>query len=97
MSNPLADGTKITFQPGKCVNHLVPVFIPRDTVPAMKLLADKQARLGPGVLNSNNYILLNHQKIIALDGIAWTMFVKSFLSPTRKILMELAIDIVSVL
>ena len=57
----LDNGTKITFQSGKGVNHLVPVFIPIDTVAAMKLLANEQVRKDAGVLEDNPYIFPSTQ------------------------------------
>ncbi|XP_057294029.1 uncharacterized protein LOC130657627 isoform X3 [Hydractinia symbiolongicarpus] len=57
----LSSGTKITFQSGKGVNHLVPVFIPKDTVAAMKLLANEQVRKDAGVLEENSYIFPSTQ------------------------------------
>ena len=43
------------------VNHLVPVFIPKDTVEAMKLLANDSVRKEAGVNPTNSYVFASGQ------------------------------------
>ena len=58
----LKEQIKITYQSGKGVNHLVPVLIPKDTVYALKMLADPRIRLDAGVKESNAYLFPSCQQ-----------------------------------
>jgi len=46
----------VMYQTGKGVNHLVPVLVPQDTVPALTKLADAAIRIQCGVNAANNYL-----------------------------------------
>ena len=52
----LADGLLITFQPGKGVNRLVPVVIPKDTVGALEKLSNVAVRSEVGISPNNMYL-----------------------------------------
>jgi len=41
---------------GKGVNHLVPVIVPTDTVPALQKIADVELRRECGILETNQYL-----------------------------------------
>jgi len=47
---------KVTFQPGKGNNHLVPVLIPDDTAEALRQLSDVDRRKECGVQEGNRYL-----------------------------------------
>jgi len=46
----------VMHQTGCGVNHSVPVLVPKDTVPALKKLADADARRACGVVSNNSYL-----------------------------------------
>ena len=47
---------KITYQCGKGNNHLVPVLIPKDTIPGMELVCDPSKRRLAGISETNKYL-----------------------------------------
>ena len=50
------NNTRIMYQTGKGVNHLVPVIVPEDTIPALTKLADPDFRQECGVNANNSYL-----------------------------------------
>ena len=52
----LVKSMKIAYMTGKWNNHLVPVLIPRDTVPAIQRIADPKFRRKAGVSPTNNFL-----------------------------------------
>ena len=44
------------YQTGKGINHLVPVQVPEDTLPALRKLAETKLRNQCGINPSNKYI-----------------------------------------
>jgi len=50
------NNTRIMYQTGKGVNHLVPVIVPEDTIPAITRLADPAFREQCGVSKDNSYL-----------------------------------------
>ena len=61
MEKALAAATRITYQSGKGINHLVPVLIPLDTFEGMRLLADAEVRSSAGVNKNNTYVFASTQ------------------------------------
>jgi hypothetical protein len=54
-------GCTIMYQTGKGINHLVPVIVPTDTVPALQKLADIEMRKECGILEDNPYLFPSSQ------------------------------------
>ena len=52
----LIDVLKITYMTGKGNNHLVPVLIPPDTLPALRRLANPEVRKDLGILTDNIFL-----------------------------------------
>lgn len=52
---------KIAYQSGKGNSHLVPVLIPKDTVPALQLLSNTTIRAAAGVLVTNLFLFPSTQ------------------------------------
>ena len=57
----LVEKMKIVYMSGKGNNHLVPVLIPPDTIPALKKLASVSLRSISGVLPSNKFLFASTQ------------------------------------
>jgi integrase len=49
-------GCTIMYQTGKGVNHIVPVIVPADTVPALRKITDVELRRECCVLDDNPYL-----------------------------------------
>ena len=56
MEQRLVKHLKITYMCGIGNNHLVPIFIPPDTMPSLIKLADPHVRYEVNVLKSNTYL-----------------------------------------
>ena len=52
----LIKSLKVTYITGKGNNHLVPVLMPEDTIPAFQCLANREVRRQAGVSETNNYL-----------------------------------------
>ena len=59
LEKQLLGSFKLCYMAGKGNHHLVPVLIPVDTIPALRLLADTNIRSQAGVRSDNRYLFPN--------------------------------------
>ena len=57
----LVKSMKIAYMTGKGNNHLLPVFIPRDTISAIKKIPDPKFRAEAGVTPNNKFLFASVQ------------------------------------
>ena len=69
----LVNAMKITYMAGKGNRHVVSLLIPKDTVPALRKLADMKVREESGVANSNKFVFASTQ-YSNYDGSGWHAF-----------------------
>ena len=55
LETELLETTKISYMVGKNTN-LVPIIFPKDTLPALEILASSKHRMDAGVLKNNPYL-----------------------------------------
>ena len=56
LDQQLVSKLKVTYLTGKGNNHLVPLLLPEDTLPALEKLANKEVREQAGIKADNNYL-----------------------------------------
>ncbi|XP_069121058.1 myosin heavy chain, skeletal muscle-like isoform X4 [Argopecten irradians] len=80
---------KIAFQSGKNINQMVPLLIPNDCLPGLKILADKNTRDDVGVHSNNIFLfpnMMSSQKHIkgwhAVENVCQMAGIKSHITAT---------------